>query len=335
MRETLIPILRCPACGRDGHWNLEVEQRDEREIREGTLTCARCGATRRIDDGIVDLLADHPEFVRREAAGLERFADRMRADGWDREKILELPYVQLGYWYAQATAMLQVLDNGVRDLELAPGQRVLDVGSNTCWASAMLAERGLDVVALDITAHEMQGLRTADWWIEDKGIYFERVLGLMFAPPFASESFDAIWCCEVLHHNHRENLDRTTRELYRLLKPGGKLIAVNEPVRALRSLKLNPGEEVAEFEGHEHAYTRASYVRSARQAGFQTRLFGPSRFGMLSEDTMGVSMRMSTFEGFQVAFTHALRRSPFRDAYLAWKNYVDGVSLQMIGTKPS
>jgi SAM-dependent methyltransferase len=320
----------------DGRWDLDVERRDGREVREGSVTCLGCAGTRFIADGIVDLLESPPDFVVREAAGLGRFADLMRSDGWDRERVLELPYVPLGYWYAQATAMQDVLGGTVPGLDLAPGQRILDVGSNTCWASAAFAARGLDVVALDIAVHEMQGLKTADWWFDAKDIYFERVLGTMFSPALASNSFDFIWCCEVLHHNHRSNLRLTLRELARLLKPGGWLIVVNEPVRALRSPKLHPGAEVAEFEGHEHAYLRSSYVRAARAAGLHVNVFGPSCFGPLGEETLGVSPRMSTLGGFNVALAHAVRRNRrLRACYLAWKTYIDGISFQMIGTKPS
>src|SRR2546430_5708466 len=98
----------------------------------------------------------------------------------------------------------------------------------TCWASAMFAERGLRPIALDIATHLMQGLATAEWWFDAKAVYFERVLGLMFDPPLASDSLDHVWCCEVLHHNHRSNLRRTMRELFRVLRPGGRLIVVTE-----------------------------------------------------------------------------------------------------------
>jgi SAM-dependent methyltransferase len=335
LRETLIPILRCPSCGQQGRWDLDVKRRDDREIREGSLTCANCRVERSVRHGIVDLLERPPAFVTREAAGLERFADLMRADGWDRDRVLELPYVELGYWYAQATSMQQVLDGHIAGLDLSAGRRILDVGSNTCWASAMFAAHGLDVLALDIAVHEMQGLRTADWWFEAKDVYFERVLSLMFEPALASESFDAVWCCEVLHHNHRSNLDRTLRELYRLLKPGGQLIVVNEPVRALRSPKFHPGAEVAEFEGHEHAYLRSSYVRATRAAGFQLNVFGPSRLPPFTDGTLGLSAQASTLHGFRVALYHAVRRHPRLSAvYLAWKTYIDGMSLHMIASKP-
>ena len=54
----------------------------------------------------------------------------------------------------------------------------------------------------------MQGLRTADWQFEDKGVYFERVLGVMFDLPVRRRARSTyVWACEVLHHNHRANLD--------------------------------------------------------------------------------------------------------------------------------
>ena len=157
---------------------------------------------------------------------------------------------------------------GARARTFAAGETILDLGSNTCWASARFAQRGLAATALDIATHEMQGLRTAEWQFEAKGIFFERVLGVMFDLPFADASFDVVWACEVLHHNHRANLARTLRECHRVLKPGGRLIAGNEPLRTLRTPLLRPGTEVAEFEGHEHAYLRATYTLLARRAGF-------------------------------------------------------------------
>jgi 2-polyprenyl-3-methyl-5-hydroxy-6-metoxy-1,4-benzoquinol methylase len=287
-----------------------------------------------VRDGIVDMLRNPPEFVVRETDGLKRFADHMRAKGWDRAQVLRLPYAEDGYWFAQAIAMQQVLEDSMIGLDLAAGGRLLDVGSNTCWASAVFAERGLEVVALDIAAHEMQGLRTADWWFDDRNVYFERVLSVMFEPALASECFDVIWCCEVLHHNAWANVKRTLRELHRLLKPGGRLIVVNEPVRSLRSPKLRPGLEVADFDGHEHAYLRRNYLRAARAAGFDVHVVGSTMLAPYTEVTLEISPRMSTISGVQAALTHTLRRHRgLRAAYLAWKTYVDGISLQFIGTK--
>lgn len=332
MRRDVMSALRCPRCKVEGSFALRIGAEDEREVREGELTCTACGEPREIRRGIIDLMPEVPEFVRREAAGLERFAEKMRGDGWDRELILSLPYKQEGYWYAQATMMHQVLHT----VPFQPGDTILDVGANTCWAGAMLAERGLRVTALDISTSEMQGLSTADWWYEAKQVHMERVLGVMFDISLASNSLDWVWCCEVLHHNHRANLWATMRELHRVLKPGGSVIVVNETLRSLRQPHLNPGVEVEEFQGHEHAYLRHSYVKAARDAGFRVDVRGPWLIPVFCEEPFCISPQTRVREGFRAAATHAVRRDPrLRRAYLAWKAYVaGGTSLHMLATKP-
>src|SRR5947207_9329637 len=171
MRESLLPLLRCPRCRAERSFGLDARERDSREIRTGSLTCASCGFVAAVSSGVVDLMPDPPEFVRREAAGLERFADLMRADGWDRARVLRLPDDPLEYWQGQKAAMEHLLAT----VDFPPGSTLLDVGSNTCWASNAFASRGLDVVALDISTTEMQGLYTADWWFDANEVYFERV----------------------------------------------------------------------------------------------------------------------------------------------------------------
>jgi SAM-dependent methyltransferase/uncharacterized protein YbaR (Trm112 family) len=332
MREALLEIIRCPACRTQHSFDLTVSSKDAREIRAGSLRCRTCGHSAGIEDGIVNLMHDPPEFVVREAAGLERFAETMRREGWDRERVLALPYDNLDYWLVQALAMHQILDT----VNLRPGDRILDVGSNTCWAGAMFAERGLDVVALDIAAHEMQGLRTADWWFDAKNVFFERVLGLMFDSALAGESFDFVFCSEVLHHNHRRNLHRTFQELFRILKPSGRLLVVNETLRSLREPRLNPGKEVAAYEGHEHAYFRHTYLRAARRAGFEVCLLGPRLHGIFRDEGWVLGPRTSTSHGFRLAVANAVRRSKrARKLFLAYKAYLaGGTSLYMIARKP-
>src|SRR3954447_4322011 len=146
MRTDLLTVLRCPRCKTDQSFDLSVRTETEDEVREGELTCRACGERRSIARGIVDLMPAAPDFVLREQAGLDRFADVMRADGWDRERVLKLPDEHSGYWYAQGTLMNQVLAT----VPLQEGDWILDVGSNTCWASAKFAERGLRPIALDI-----------------------------------------------------------------------------------------------------------------------------------------------------------------------------------------
>ena len=71
MRRDALELIRCPACRAERTLNLTVESENEREVREGSVTCSACGESRPIREGIVDLMVDPPDFVRREAEGLD------------------------------------------------------------------------------------------------------------------------------------------------------------------------------------------------------------------------------------------------------------------------
>jgi SAM-dependent methyltransferase len=332
VKETMTDFLRCPRCRLERTLRLTVRSRDEREVREGELSCSTCSHVYSVEGGVVDLLHDPPEFVRREAAGLERFAALMRRDGWDREQILSLPDVDLGYWYAQAAAMRGLLAS----IDLAPGRRILDVGSNTCWASNIFARRGLEVVALDITKAELQGLATADYFLEEGDVYFERLVSVMFDLSLASESMDYVFCCEVLHHNDVVNLGRTMRELYRVLRPGGKLLVINEPLRFPFKLKRDHAREVAEFAGYEHVFFCHQYVCAARRAGFDVGLQEPATMGFFGPWTATLDPQTRIRDALRTVLAHAVRRHALgRRLILAYKTLLVGdVSLNMVATKP-
>jgi SAM-dependent methyltransferase len=331
MLPTASEHLRCPRCHAPGAWELDVRAADDAEVREGALTCTACGRVAAIEAGIVDLLHDPPAAVLREAAGLERFAGTMRAEGWTRERVLALPYVEDGYWFAQAALLEQVLAT----VPFEAGQRLLDVGANTCWASAHFAERGLDVTALDITAAEWQGLRTGEWWFDAKGCRFDRVLGRMDDLPFADATFDWVWCCQVLHHNPPEQLARTLRELHRVLRPGGTLVVANEPLLTLRRPRVRVDDFAAQFEGDEHAYWRFQYRRAAERAGFDVEVRGPWYHAIFHVRGLEISTRMTTPQLLRAALSLSARRQHWaRRPYLAWRSYVaGGTALHMLARK--
>ena len=53
-------------------------------------------------------MVDPPDHVLREAEGLTRFAEWMKAQGWDREAVKRLPDRDEGYWWSSTkqTAMV-------------------------------------------------------------------------------------------------------------------------------------------------------------------------------------------------------------------------------------
>jgi SAM-dependent methyltransferase len=331
VRESLVDLLRCPACHSEGSFAFDARVRDEFEVREGTLRCAECQGSFAVEEGIADLLHEPPDFVVREAAGLGRFAEVMRADGWDREKIRALPHVEDPYWFSQRVSFDQLVET----IDFRPGESLLDVGSNTCWASNYFAQRGLDVIALDIAKAEMQGLRTAEYFIDSGEVYFERVLSNMSDPAIASGSLDYVFCSEVLHHNDLQTMKRTFTEIHRMLKPGGKLLVVNEPMRFPLNLKRDHAVEVAQYEGNEHVHFFHQYYLAARRAGFTVRIRRPLYLGFFSESPSVLHLNAPKRRiAYEVTRYWTRRLRPTRLAYLALQTLITGnPALTMICTK--
>ncbi len=296
------------------------------------MSCRVCGAEFVVHRGVPELLYAPPQHILDEAAGLERFAEQMRLEGWDRELVRALPNLAHGYWYVQARSMHQLLTT----VPFLPGQSVLDVGSNTCWAANHFAERGLKAIALDIATTELQGLYTADYFIDDGQVFFERVLGSMDAIPLASSSVDYVYCCEVLHHNDPGGLRRTFAEIFRVLRPGGRLLMVNETLKTLRDRNGVHLEGVEQYEGYEHAHWALQYRLEAVRAGFITEVIEPHYRPFFGDAEPPASPEASKRCTLATRRAFPLRRLPLvRRVYLAWLNQVwGGVSMNMIATKP-
>ena len=99
--------------------------------------------------------------------------------------------------------------------EAAP-RRVLEVGPGTGWlAERVQAELGAEVVAVDIS-ERMVALTRA------RGV--EALVGDVQELPFEDESFDCCVAAWMLYHV--PNVARGISELARVLRPGGRLVAV-------------------------------------------------------------------------------------------------------------
>jgi SAM-dependent methyltransferase len=332
VRDEFVSALRCPACGSEHSFMLCAQARDQREWREGMLRCRVCGGEFAVHRGVAELLHDPPEHILLEAAGLERFARVMAASGWSRETVLQLPDVEHGYWYVQARSMHQLLTT----IPFHAGDSILDVGSNTCWAANHFAERGLRAIALDIATTELQGLYTADYFLQQGGVFFERVLGSMDSIPLASSSVDYVYCCEVLHHNDLDGLRRTFGEIFRVLRPGGRLLMVNETLKTVRDRQGVDVVGVEQFEGYEHAHWALAYRWEAIRAGFLTQVMEPHYLSFFGDASFNPRPGAGPLASRLARTAFPLRRIGLaRRAYLAWLNHVwGGVSMNMIATKP-
>jgi len=81
-----------------------------------------------------------------------------------------------------------------------------------------------------------------------------------------------VYCCQVLHHNDLAGLRRTFAEIFRVLRPGGRLLVVNETLKTLRDRHGVHDEGVEQYEGYEHAHWALRYRWEAARAGFLTEV---------------------------------------------------------------
>lgn len=92
------------------------------------------------------------------------------------------------------------------------GRRVLDVG---CGPESRLAGFGLEAVGLDLSERALYRARPGCRSL---------VRADAAALPFASASFDSVWCFGLLHHLDDAAAARALREMRRLTRPGGLLV---------------------------------------------------------------------------------------------------------------
>ena len=64
-----------------------------------------------------------------------------------------------------------------------------------------------------------------------------------------------------------------------MLKPGGRLLVINETLKTRHDPIGVHAEAVAQFEGYEHAHWALQYRGEAMRAGFSTRLIEPRYHG--------------------------------------------------------
>lgn len=103
-------------------------------------------------------------------------------------------------------------------LEIRPGDRVLDLCCGTGDFAFPLQKAGSSIVGLDFAKPMLERAR-------QKGAPLTPTLGDACAIPFASESFDAVTVGWGLRNV--SDLDVCLTEIYRVLKPGGRLVSLD------------------------------------------------------------------------------------------------------------
>jgi cyclopropane-fatty-acyl-phospholipid synthase len=164
-------------------------------------------------------------------------------------------------------AQEEKLDLVCRKLDLAEGDRVLDVGSG--WGSfGIHAAQRYGARVVGITLSEPQAIlareRAAEAGVSDK-VEFR----VMDYRDLAGERFDAIASIGMVEHVGEERIDLYAQRLAELLRPGGRLL--NHGISRLRHSDSNPGDFSERYVFPDGETLHLSRVLLAlERAGFET-----------------------------------------------------------------
>lgn len=204
-----------------------------------------------------------------------RFASWEGAVSWLRAQPDRQDLVNAAYYDDPLLAAAQRYQageewDGIRTrLGPAKGRRALDVGAGRGIASYAMARDGFAVTALEPDPSAVVGAAAIHGLARDAGLAISVVEEFSERLPFPDDTFDVVFARAVLHHC--ADLPQACREFFRVLKPGGRLVAVREHVISTPDqlpifLALHP---LHNLYGGEHAFMLADYRLALTGAGFR------------------------------------------------------------------
>ena len=170
---------------------------------------------------------------------------------------------------------LDITRKTLRLMELAPGQRVLDLGCGAGWATRLLAQAvaadgasSTEVVSDQVVSSQVVGLDVSDEMIrlarETSGGFsnVQYVCGSAMQIPWQDCFFDRVLSVESFYYYPDQ--DRALEELYRVVSPGGRLfILINLYTDNEYSLQW-----VDKLKVPVHVRSAAEYVEMIKGHGF-------------------------------------------------------------------
>lgn len=166
------------------------------------------------------------------------------------------------YWQSDEWKAIRAL------LPPGPG-RALDLGAGRGIASYALAKEGWSVVAVEPDPSDFVGGGAIRKIAQSGALPINVVQDFGECIPCESASFDLVYGRQVLHH--ARDLGVLCAEVFRVLRPGGRFIAVRDHVISSSHelsafLKSHP---LHELYGGENAFQASQYLDAMRTAGFR------------------------------------------------------------------
>jgi 2-polyprenyl-3-methyl-5-hydroxy-6-metoxy-1,4-benzoquinol methylase len=153
----------------------------------------------------------------------------------------------------------------------SPGGKALDLGAGRGISSYAMARDGWQVTALEPDPSQLVGAGAIRSLAEQSGQQIDVVSEYSEKLPFADNSFDIVNCRQVLHH--ARDLTQTCREIFRVLKPEGVMVATREHVisKPADLQAFLESHSLHKFYGGENAFYLEQYLSAMRSAGLQVQ----------------------------------------------------------------
>jgi len=110
----------------------------------------------------------------------------------------------------------------IEQANIQPGHRVLDLGCGTGTLAIMAkqAQSAASVAGLDA---DPDMLKVANYKSAQQNVEVKFDVGFTNELPYPDASFDRVLSSIMIHHLKTPDKEKTAREVYRVLKPGGQL----------------------------------------------------------------------------------------------------------------
>jgi ubiquinone/menaquinone biosynthesis C-methylase UbiE len=120
-------------------------------------------------------------------------------------------------------------------------KKILDLGCGSGRHMVYFGKKGYDVVGLDLSS---VALKQAKSWLKDEKIEnYELIEDDMTNLPLSDNDFDAVISINVIHHNTLLEIEKTIKEIRRVLKDGGLFVAT---ILSKRDYKFGKGKKLEE-----------------------------------------------------------------------------------------
>lgn len=186
-------------------------------------------------------------------------------------------YPILAHFYDAVTAPIRGLRRTVASMvDPGPGSRVLDVATGTGAQAFAFAEKGREVVGIDLSESMLRIARRKNRF---PAVTFQQADAT--ALPFEDASFDASCVSFALHEMPPSIRERVAREMARVTRPGGSVTVVDYALprnQVTSSLVLH----IVKLYERDHyaSFVRSDVVALLRNAGIDVSERRPALLGL-------------------------------------------------------